>query len=198
MKKFAGIMLLVVALGFMSIAISAQETVEEVFTPDTTGVLVQVAPSGSFVVAEDGSVTLTFAPQSSYGSFIITQPEISMLNYDLADFSDDWTFAETLVEDFSATGYLQADGYIISMTLDVASYDLDTGEVSYDVSIDSVRDLNAVDPKEAPTAPATFADGSLYITLDAPFLNTLFAGFEARLSEMRDGTESATCWNCGP
>lgn len=181
----------------MSVAlVGAQD--EAAYEADTSGVMVQVVTSGSFVEA-DGTMTLMVEGMPGYASMFINTPNVLLNNYNLVELSDDWTFANSLedMDALTATAYLQLEDYIVTLNLTDASYDLDTEMLSYTVEVVSVRDLVNADSKDEPAAPVSFDAGSLYISLDADFLNGLSAGQAARLSDLRPVTDNNPC-PCGP
>lgn len=170
--------------------VSAQDAENLRYSEDTSGVMVIAVEDGTFAENDDDTWTFTITASAEFSSVFISEPSVSIQNYTLSELSDDWSFATDLL----GSSFLQTQDRIFRLTLSVPSFDLESGQISFIVTEASGR---ITTESKASAIPAQITSGSLYITLDADFLNTLGAGREERLAQFRDTGDTDGC-PCDP
>ena len=180
-------MILVLSVGF----VSAQDNRATAFTApeNLTGIMVQEISSGAFVANDDGTYNLIINDASEVNAWAISQPAFEVAQYPTVEMASDWAFAE----DLEVTATLALGEVFIELTLSNPAFDADTNVFSYTASINSTLGLE--EGKDGLVMPETFSNGSLFVLLDASFVNDLINARIARFASARNISKNG-CFYC--
>lgn len=155
-------------------------------TPDRTGYILHLAESGTIAPLEDDTYLMMLTNTTDFNAVILTEPELFLFNYSLADFNADWEEA-SLTEPLMTTATLELNDFTldIELTLAPSAYDMLNKTFSYEIRFVSELPESWVNKKGELLEEVTFERATLAIAVDETFIAGLRAGQEARLSGTR-------------
>ncbi|MDX2078820.1 MAG: hypothetical protein SFZ02_20470 [bacterium] len=188
--KLVKFFILLVILALPLSLVSAQDEGEDI---TWSGSYVVTAGSGSFVEADDDVFTLTLNDVSEYTTWVVNLPDLTSGILTTQDLIAFWTFQPEL----TATAVLTTENESVLVTLALAeetAFDPEEGTLTFTAVVTST---NAFDPEiddAKADLPEEFELVTVFINMDATFVEGITAGMVAR----NEGTRANTSQTCTP
>lgn len=184
MNKIRIILVLLLFLFTLSLStVMGQDSTEEGETAPA-GTFVITAETGTLTAVEDDNFQLTLEDVSTYARWLITEPNVSAGQYDLFEFSNDWSFASE-EETLSTPAVLSTTSESITLSLSDPVYNAEDATLTYNASVESVEAFDAESNDAKADVPETLDDITLFVPLTDAFNRAMVEGRAARAEETR-------------
>ena len=176
MKNVFRFMMVLALLAASLMVVAAQDDVEIVIDPATSGVFTQDITSGTWVDNDDETFTLTINDVAEYTDWVFIAPNVDAGQFETLFLSNFWG----AVDGLSATATLRTDNVTAVLTLTSPVLDLEANTLSYTATVDNIfftdLDFALENDKATPELAAEFSDATLSIIADADFITGINEG----------------------